>query len=80
MPVDVYISFKNGEYMRYTIPLQMQFGYKPEFAAVKAWPWTQETYKLQLPVPVNQIKAISIDPFRMMADSNLDNNEWVNEE
>ena len=76
MPVDVYILFTDGEFMRYTIPLQMQFGYKPDFAAVKAWPWTQETYKLQLPIPLDKIEGIYIDPFRMMADSNLENNSW----
>ncbi|MCT4622477.1 MAG: M1 family metallopeptidase, partial [Schleiferiaceae bacterium] len=76
MPVDVYISLKNGDVIGYTIPLVLQYGWKEDFGALPAWPWTNRTYEWDLPYPVDQIETIAIDPMRMMCDTDLENNTW----
>ena len=80
MPVDFYITLKNGEVTEYTVPLLMQYGAKKGPANVyPAWPWVEPTYEFELPMSIDEIERIDIDPLRMMCDSKIDNNTWKNE-
>ena len=79
MPVDLYITQKNGEVTAYTIPLLTQYGAKKGPTALPAWPWVNPEYTFELPVAIEAIERIDIDPLRMMCDSDIENNTWVNE-
>jgi aminopeptidase N len=79
MPVDLYITLKNGEFVKYNIPLVMQYGNKPGFENTQPWPWTNSQYTLELDYSMDEIQSIDIDPFRMMCDSKIGNNSWKNE-
>jgi hypothetical protein len=78
MPFEVEVAFTNGEQKRYYIPLQVLRGHKPlngmELSA--DWPWTHPTYELRVDVPADEIKTVTIDPDRGMADIKQDNNRY----
>lgn len=80
MPIDLLITYKDGHKEMQYIPMYMMFGQKPdEHPDVKrkiypAWPWTNPTYTLKLPVDKSRIKRIEIDPTQRMADVDRSNN------
>ena len=79
MPVDVMVTFKDGNQQFYTIPLVSMYGYKDEAPYVnqQPWPWTNPTYTLFLPLEINVIDSITLDPFQRSCDVNTRNNHWV---
>jgi hypothetical protein len=85
MPLDVLVTYKNGEQELHNIALRIMRGNKPSPAnGVKMviqedWPWTHPTYDLVLPAGIEDIESIQIDPDVGMADAVRSNNEWVNE-
>ena len=80
MPVDVRITEKSGKITTYTIPLVMMRGSKLDkidrknWKEAEAWPWTNESYKLSIPIKKDKIAKIEIDPSEGMADLESDNN------
>ncbi len=78
MPVDVLVTYENGSKELFTIPLCLMRGTKKEvlqgikFTAAPRWYWTNPTYKLKVN---GKIVNAQIDPFRGMADSNVNNNK-----
>lgn len=76
MPVDVAVEFKNGRTVRYTIPLVMMQGVKPDALPEMPWPWTHPEYTLQLDFPVDEIKTIRLNPDARTADINPSNDRW----
>jgi len=77
MPIDLKVGFKDGSWELINIPLRIMRGHKPQVPHMKvaeAWPWTNPVYNLVLPIPMDQIESLEIDPVRQMADINLDNN------
>jgi hypothetical protein len=84
MPVDLVITIKDGSKRGYTIPLQMMRGAKgPDLADIqwtvaKDWPWTSPQYTLIIPIRLDDIVSIEIDPSERMADIDRLNNKWDN--
>ena len=77
MPIDLRVTFKDGSWENINIPLRIMRGHKPledKMKVAEAWPWTNPSYDLLLPRPLDQIESLEIDPDRQMADINHDNN------
>ncbi len=80
MPIDLQITTNKGDAMYY-IPLRMMRNEKPNttnYTQLEDWPWTNPTYTFTLDVPMSKIKSMTIDPSRLMADINLEDNDWKN--
>jgi len=86
MPLDVQITFENGEQMMYYIPLELMRSIKspqnPEMTRVELddWPWPYPQYQFGISTKNRSIQSITIDPSGTMADVNLDNNEYPKKE
>lgn len=84
MPVDIVITKKDGTKMGYTIPLQIMRGAKgADLSSINwivspDWAWTNPQYSLNLPVKLEDILTIEIDPSERMADIERINNVWNN--
>ena len=84
MPVDIVITKKDGTKMGYTIPLQIMRGAKGadlpgiNWIVSTDWAWTNPQYSLNLPIKLNDILNIEIDPSERMADIERINNVWNN--
>lgn len=72
MPIDLVITYKDGSFESFNIPLRMMRGHKPTEATIlKDWTWAHPTYTFS----VNKtIKKVEIDPDGMMADIDKSNN------
>jgi hypothetical protein len=70
--------------MGYTIPLQIMRGAKGadlsgfNWIVSPDWAWTNPQYSLNLPVKLEDILTIAIDPSERMADIERINNVWNN--
>ncbi len=84
MPVDIVITKKDGTKMGYTIPLQIMRGAKGadlsgiDWIVSPDWAWTNPQYSLNLPLKLEDILSIVIDPSERMADCERINNVWNN--
>lgn len=85
MPVDVVITYRDGSTETINIPLQIMRGSKPAEAvgqkyrvADSDWPWVNKNYTLEIPVALQTIERMDIDPSLRMADINRENNSWMN--
>ena len=84
MPVDIVITKKDGTKMGYTIPLQIMRGAKGadlsgfNWIVSPDWAWTNPQYSLNLPVKLEDILTVEIDPSERMADIERINNVWNN--
>ncbi len=80
MPLDVFVETKDGQSHIYNIPLRMMRGEKAaefdqiEFHTMEDWAWTHPTYNLEIPISLDNIKMVIIDPSTRLADINYDNN------
>lgn len=79
MPLDVVVVTKAGNTTLFYIPLRMMRGEKPkehtmERVLMPDWPWTYPTYNALLPIPIQDIKSIWIDPTFRLADIDRTNN------
>jgi hypothetical protein len=82
MPVDLYITYRDGRSEMINIPLRMMRGHKPspdgvEFTVADDWPWTHPTYSLVIDADPKEIERIEIDPTKRMADVDPENNQVV---
>lgn len=72
MPIDLEVTYKDGNTEYYYIPLQMMRGEKPTAATVISdWAWAYPTYTFEAK---KAVKSVHIDPSELMADVNLKNN------
>ena len=83
MPIDLVITYNNGDTEIHYMPLQIMRGEKPAETGDKRivhedWPWTHPTYELIIEKHLENIQSIEIDPSGRMADANRDNNRWGN--
>jgi hypothetical protein len=82
MPLDILVTYDDGTQEYFNIALRMMRGNKPQevadikYSTLLDWPWTHPEYSFELPVSVDKIKKIEIDPSGRMADVDLDNNVW----
>lgn len=82
MPIDLYVEYKDGSVELYYIPLRMMRGGKPneqpnlKRTTLEEWGWTQKTYELYLPYPIDRVKSLRIDASRRLADIDEKDNIW----
>ncbi|MEM6272694.1 MAG: M1 family metallopeptidase [Bacteroidota bacterium] len=80
MPVDVKITFMDGETVEYYIPLRIMRGEKvnevPDRRRIvlSDWNWTNRNYEFAVEAPLEDIKMIELDPTFRLADVDRDNN------
>jgi hypothetical protein len=79
MPVEVYVTYKDGSSETHYIPLDLMLSGKKAEAANwithAEWKWTAPTYSFELSKPISQLKAIEIDPSYRLPDINRSNNK-----
>lgn len=81
MPLDVIIE-TNTSATFYYIPLDLMRGEKKEaYKDIKPvvlpdWMWVYPTYSFTIPIPIQNIKSVVIDPSERMADILKENNTW----
>jgi hypothetical protein len=81
MPLDVVISYKDGSFENFYIPMEIMRGEKSENLYTKTtllsdWGWTYPEYTFTIDKNLNDIERIVIDPSQRMADINPDNNVY----
>lgn len=83
MPLDIEVKWTDGTSTYYTIPLDLMLGVKKqmdparkEYKVLPTWNWTNPEFLFDLPVAVEKIKSITIDPLHRMADQDRNNNTW----
>ena len=80
MPLDVVVTYKNGNKEIINIPLDIMRGAKPAentstpYRVAADWPWVNPTYELRLSVPATDVQSVEIDPSLRMADVDRNNN------
>lgn len=82
MPLDVWVTYKDGKQEIHNIPLDLMYGVKPaedatERIVEKPWRWTHPEYKFTISRGIQDIKSIEIDPSMRLADINRNNNKLV---
>ena len=86
MPLDILVVGKDGTQKTYYVPLRMMYGEKDnpypnlERTVLEDWPWAYPTYEFSLDMPLDNVKAIMIDPSQLMADVDGENNVYQAEE
>lgn len=84
MPIQVEIETKTGSKHHYYIPLNLMRYQKTDFSGVtyKTLPhatWAHPTYTFEINIKKEDIKKVDINPTKLMADVNPDNNIYLNE-
>jgi hypothetical protein len=80
MPVDLYVTYKDGTREIYYVPLNETLGSKPiEDRTIprndlEAWPWVNPTYVVKVNRRTTEIASMEIDPTLRMADVERKNN------
>lgn len=80
MPLDVVVTYKNGQSEKYYIPLQIMRGEKQEdlpkakTILMTDWGWVYPEYTFTIKKDKSEIASIEIDPSMRMADTNRANN------
>ena len=80
MPIDVFLTFKDGSQEIGYIPQSVMYGEKanerPEFKRTigEPWKWTDPEYVLTIDRKLFDLKSIEIDPTQRMADVDRKNN------
>ena len=74
MPLDLRVTYSDGTFEDYLIPLRMMRGHKDSDAnVIDDWAWAYPTYSFEASKPVVKVE---IDPSTIMADVFEDNNLW----
>ena len=81
MPLDIVVTYQDGQQELFYIPLGMMWGEKENETdlprtVLADWPWTFPTYRMSIPRPANEIKRIVIDPSLRLADVDYSNNVY----
>jgi hypothetical protein len=76
MPVEVFVSLKDGSSQTYYIPLTMMRGRKPaeKMITKNSWSWAKPYYTFTVPFSKEDISYITIDPKGVVADVDRINN------
>jgi len=76
MPLDIWITLKDGSISKYHVPLDLMRGNR-ELNGEKlasTWPWVYPAFGLRIAETIDQIASVEIDPEQGMADTNRFNN------
>ncbi|MCX8019824.1 MAG: M1 family metallopeptidase [Chitinophagaceae bacterium] len=79
MPVDVYLTFKDGKKEMHYVPMNLMYGEKPQEDTVpgkvyEPWKWTHSTYVIETGRRLTELVTAEIDPSLRMADIDRKNN------
>jgi aminopeptidase N len=82
MPLDVWVEYMDGTKEEFYIPMRIMRGEKPTEHDLKRtiledWPWVEPSYSFTIPMPMENIRSVSIDPTERLADVNTTNNVQV---
>lgn len=83
MPIDLVITYKNGEKEMLYIPMNETLGNKPtedsaiKQTSLKTWNWVEPSYQITLSKKLSEVAGVEIDPSHQMADINKGNNVVV---
>jgi hypothetical protein len=86
MPLDLLVVYKDGRQETFYIPLRMMRGEKENpYGQVKRtvladWTWANPEYSFEIPEPLDNVKAVVIDPSQLMADIEVENNVWISDQ
>ena len=85
MPLDIMVTYDNGDRELFYAPLESMRGEKPAEDATKRTVlpdhrWVDPTYEFVIPEKRKNVARIEIDPTQRMADIQWENNVWVGEE
>ncbi|XOV90908.1 MAG: M1 family metallopeptidase [Bacteroidota bacterium] len=85
MPIDLWVTTKNGDTKLYYIPLGIMRGEKPndfdvDRTVLPDWPWTHPEYSFTIDIPIKKIRKIEIDASGWMADIDRKNNIYPRED
>jgi len=74
MPIDLKVTYTDGSYESFYIPLQMMLGKKPmQTTALPYWEWANPNFTF---TTSKVIKKVEIDPSLLMADVDRSNNTF----
>ncbi len=81
MPLDVVVTYSNGDQEIFYAPLESMRGEKPRENKMKRTllpdhRWVDPTYTFVIPERLKKIAKIEIDPTQRMADQDWENNVW----
>lgn len=81
MPIDLYVTLKDGTKKIYYMPISIMRGEKEndtafERVTLKDWPWTNSSYEVVIDHSIEDILSIEIDESGYMADVDRSNNKW----
>lgn len=82
MPIDLLVVYEDGSQETFYIPLRMMYGEKenpyPQLkrTVLDDWPWAYPTYSFEIDRPLNEVKAVMVDPSLLMADVKQEDNLW----
>lgn len=82
MPLDILVVYSDGSRETFYAPLRMMRGEKEnpyedlKRTVLPDWPWTNPTFEFTVNKPLNEIRAVMIDPSQLMADVKSENNVW----
>ena len=80
VPVDLMLTFKDGNKELHYVPLNLMYGEKPAEDSMitrkvyEPWKWTHSRYVIETNRRLTDIKVLEIDPTRRMADIERKNN------
>lgn len=83
MPLEILISFKNGDKQIHYVPIGIMRGEKKPYVDIEwilhnDWTWSTPNYKLIIDSPLDSIEKITIDSSNLMADIDKSNNYYLN--
>ncbi|MDT0620447.1 M1 family metallopeptidase [Croceitalea vernalis] len=82
MPLDILVVDADGNQETYYVPLRMMRGEKENpYTNLKRtiaddWAWAYPTYELIIDMPIAEIAGVLVDPSKLMADVNQENNSY----
>ena len=82
MPLEILISFKNGNKQIHYVPIGIMRGEKKPYVDIEwilhnDWTWSTPNYKLIIDSPLDSIEKITIDSSNLMADIDKSNNYYL---
>ncbi len=83
MPMDIYVTFKDGTKKIFYAPLSIMRGEKENESdldreILNDWSWTHPTYTFSIDTPLSSIQSVEIDESGYLADVDRENNKWEN--
>ncbi len=79
MPLDIHVTYEDGSEEIFYIPLRIMRGEKPaendtKRTILEDWQWVNPSYTFEIPISMDSISSIAIDPSQRLADIDKSNN------